>query len=179
MRHALITLALWTAACAEEPAALDGQAPPPGTPEFVVSGIEAGGSIRLSWGGLPPGAAVTFAGSSARPGPGPCLPVLGGACLEIRRPVVLGQATADAAGFATLTRPAPGNLPRGTYQFQAVAVAPTGQGLLSNVFERASGPVPCGFNLAFVCGYDGVSYDNECLAHSVGMSVEYFGECIP
>lgn len=38
-------------------------------------------------------------------------------------------------------------------------------------------PVNCDKSLNYVCGCNGVTYDNECDAFSVGVSVEYKGQC--
>lgn len=166
--------------CAEELNELsDGALPPPGnTPALVASELNPGAPARLSWGGLPPGARATFAASPRGLGAGPCPPVLGGACLEILNPIIVGNATANADGYAELRLNLPVNMRPGTYTFQGVATAP-GIALLSNTFERATGPTFCPFNFDPVCGYDGVDYSNECMALAMGVSIAAWGSCVP
>ena len=38
-------------------------------------------------------------------------------------------------------------------------------------------PTACQFSLIYVCGCDFNTYQNECIAHSNGVSVSYEGEC--
>jgi hypothetical protein len=163
--------------CAEEAASLPGQAPPPGsTPEFAVSQIMPGSPIRMTWGGLPVGTTVTFAASAVGAGAGPCPPVLGGACLGIRSPIVLGTAVVNGNGHATLVRTAPATLATGTYTFQAAA-AVAGAGYVSNVYTRATGMGICPLLFDPVCGWDLITYDNECSAHAQGMTIASWGFC--
>jgi len=63
--------------------------------------------VQLVAAGAPPGATVGFARSADGPGVGPCPPVLGGVCLGITQPVLLGSVAANASGVATLSVPTP------------------------------------------------------------------------
>ncbi|MBC8404842.1 MAG: hypothetical protein H8E15_06430 [Planctomycetes bacterium] len=72
-----------------------------------------------------PGEAVHFAFSlaGAKFESGPCLPALGGLCLDLMAPIrILGRATADANGKATLPIGIPLNAPLLEVSFQAAAV---------------------------------------------------------
>jgi|JI10StandDraft_1071094.scaffolds.fasta_scaffold310956_3 hypothetical protein len=177
MNRSLLPVLMSLLGCAEAELATLGQAPPPGsTPEFAVSQITPGDQLRMTWGGLPVGTRVTFAASAAGAGAGPCPPVLGGACLGIRSPIVLGTAVVNGNGHATLVRTAPATLATGTYAFQAAA-AVAGTGYVSNVYERATGPGICPLLFDPVCGWDLMTYDNECSAHAQGMTIASWGFC--
>lgn len=179
-RHAALMLPL-LAACAvdaESPAALATEAaPPPGTPAFVVGELFQGGDLIATWAELPPGSQVRVYASRNGVGTGPCPPVLQGACLEILPGLTLvGTATADARGVAQVVRAVP-NLPGGTIAFQAVAFEPTVGVMLSNTFERNTGPTLCPFSFIPVCGWDDFTYSNDCLAHAAGQPVQFFDFC--
>lgn len=60
-------------------------------------------------------------------GNGPCVPQLGGLCLDIRKPLkILGSAVADGSGYAVLTVRIPNNTPLVPVYSQAVARRGTG-----------------------------------------------------
>jgi hypothetical protein len=66
---------------------------------------------------------VHFAATVAGIGPGPCPAALGGHCLDLLSPQLLGSAVADATGVATFVVPLPAALTLGTtVHTQAVAV---------------------------------------------------------
>lgn len=174
----ILFLAFALCACDDPEASLlpDGQSPPIGnTPEFVVSTITPGSQLRMTWGGLPPGTNVTFGVSTRGTGNGPCPAALQGECLDILAPSIVGTATVGADGRASLVRNAPRGA-GGALTFQAGAVV-GGTGYVSNTFDRGVGPGMCPFIFDPVCGYDLVSYDNECMAHAAGMPVLQWGFC--
>jgi hypothetical protein len=108
------------------------QAPPP----LSLAASEAGGVLTLTASGAIPGTRVYFAGSLAGPGAGPCPPVLGGQCLGVASPVLIGQRPVGVSGVVTLSVP----LPAGVTAAWAQAAMAAGAGsLVSNVapFLRA------------------------------------------
>lgn len=86
-------------ACGSDPASV-GVSPPP--PPLVVSSLVAGGPVDVSVDtGLGAGVRVGLVGGAGAPAAGPCPPALGGLCLAIRRPRVIGTALTDPAGRAS------------------------------------------------------------------------------
>ena len=63
---------------------------------------------------------VTFAATVTGLGVGPCPQILGGLCVDIVSPVLLGSAKANGFGMATFDLPIPSNLGADTVWFQAV-----------------------------------------------------------
>lgn len=96
-------------------------------PVFYQGPLVSGEDALLTVTGVDAGASVSFAASTAGFGPGPCIPALGGLCLDIRNPVTdLGSATANGSGVASLQVPIPAGLPLGLWvHTQAVVTAPT------------------------------------------------------
>jgi hypothetical protein len=95
------------------------EAPPPAL-ALEVDPVLPGARGALSAAGLPPGATVGFVASPRGPGAGPCLPVLGGSCLGVRSPILLGTARAAVDGRARLELRWPDSLVEGSsISFQA------------------------------------------------------------
>jgi hypothetical protein len=109
-------------------------------PGALLTGTEIG--FRVT--GATPGARVFLAGASQQ-GPGPCPPVLGGTCLDLASPFLLGSAVADGTGLARIAATLPHELADGlTIYFQAVE-AGNASGVLSDVTShpaRVCGDVP-------------------------------------
>lgn len=78
-----------------------------------LSPLVAGRSFVAEVEGLAPGAPVWLARGTG-PGAGPCPPALGGACVGLRAPAVMGGAVADADGVVMIRARAPAELPPGT-----------------------------------------------------------------
>lgn len=88
---------------------------------LAATSLVAGGTVTFTATGAAPGETVKFAGSSV---PGVrCLPSLGGACLSIARPKLLGEAVADGAGVAVQVVSVPLTI-GAPLQAQAVVVRP-------------------------------------------------------
>jgi hypothetical protein len=112
--------------------------PPPGVLGLAASAILPGQSLTLTATGVPVGQRVTFLFGTA-PGPGPCPPPLGGACLGIDNFQVLGTAVADNDGITTFSMNVPASVPDGVRgYFQAGWIAPGGANL-TPVASRVSG----------------------------------------
>jgi uncharacterized repeat protein (TIGR03806 family) len=104
----------------------------PGQPTtWQVSGLQPGETVRIA--------------RAANVGDDACLAVAGGLCLDLQgTPSLLGVATANGAGVATLTRTVPATLPLGRgAAFQAVAVRGAGgsSSVKSNAVIRVARPV--------------------------------------
>jgi hypothetical protein len=99
----------------------------------VWGAIEPGSTVELNVTGASPQEMVYFvAGRNRQPGAA-CPPVLGGLCVDVGTPMVIGQARANAQGGASLSLTAPRS-PNGTQvYFQATATAP---GATSNVVAK-------------------------------------------
>lgn len=129
MRSCLV--ALFMAGCAPgEFADLPGeQLPPPLT--VAAWPLTPGSNVQLVAAGANPGELVRFAGSVSGLGLGPCPPLLNGECLGVRDPAfLLGAATANSEGRATLTLRVPSPAPAANVYLQA-AVLSSGPAVLS------------------------------------------------
>jgi hypothetical protein len=102
-----------------------GAPPPGGTPLLTQDPLILGRVTEFRVTSARPGELVWFYGSFQDIGLGPCLPELGGLCLDLLPPVHhVGTATADPAGVATLIRTVPPELPLVDVHTQA-AIEPT------------------------------------------------------
>jgi hypothetical protein len=95
------------------------QQPPP--LDLEVSTLVPGARVTFTVRGAPPGEAVLI-GRGTGLGPGPCPPSLGGDCLDILNPVLVGAATADAQGVAVLRLTLPVTVPAGAVLHTQAAV---------------------------------------------------------
>ena len=99
--------------------AVDEVSPPPLI--LSVSGFAPGGTLEVSVEGANPGDTVWFLRSSSV-GPGPCPAGLGGLCLDLKRPILMGRTTADPLGTAEVVVPLPATVVSGmTMHVQALA----------------------------------------------------------
>ena len=76
--------------------------PPPNTLNLASTSWVSGAEATLSVDNAEPGATVGFVVSVSGQGSGPCPAALGGLCLDLRSPVVVGFATADGTGLAEM-----------------------------------------------------------------------------
>lgn len=95
-------------------AGVDEQLPPPGAPLALAAGqFSAGSSVTITISNADPGENVYLIRSSAM-GAGPCPGALGGMCVDVVAPVIMGPFGANGAGVATLSPTLPAGLPVGT-----------------------------------------------------------------
>jgi hypothetical protein len=118
--------------------ALDEELPPPGQPLVLTVGqASAGAPLSITISNADPGESVRLVRSSAM-GVGPCPPALGGLCLDVAAPTVMGPYTASGAGVAALSPTLPAALPMAT-NICLQAVAARGPGGVNSV----KSPVVC------------------------------------
>ncbi|MCA9489691.1 MAG: hypothetical protein KC621_07195 [Myxococcales bacterium] len=91
-----------------------------GGPAFEVQPMQllAGSPTNLAAAGAQPGETVWFLGSLSS-GAGPCPALLGGQCLDLVQPQLLGSAVADASGGAVLNVGVPAGISGRTVYVQA------------------------------------------------------------
>lgn len=89
---------------------------------LVAPDLVRGQPATLTVSGAAPGESVSFLASGTGVGMGPCPPLLGGLCLDLLSPRLVGSDAADAGGVAELTLNVPGGLAINTAWFQAVIV---------------------------------------------------------
>ena len=179
-------LFLWAAACADveldpETEALDvaiveaeaafadlpeAAVPPP--PNF---GLAWGSDGFSTVGPLPPGTRVQWMRSRVGTGNGPCPPALNGTCVDIRRPSTVASAVVRADGYASRRI----TVPAGQAWLQAFALDPAGPATASGVTTPAPGF--CTMIFDPVCGSDGTTWSNACVAGAGGHLVAYDGPC--
>jgi hypothetical protein len=117
-----ITTCLVFTACAEAEV-LPSDAAPPWIGIFA-SDVTPGQRVTIESYGATPGARMVFAASSQMVQGATCPPALGGVCLDLVQPTILGSAVADAAGEAQVRTMVPAGVPVGSMVYvQAVEVA--------------------------------------------------------
>lgn len=84
--------------------------PPPITTLSVDGALVAGAPATLELTGAPAGTQVIFLASMTGVGGGPCHPAFPAVCTALQAPMVLGNATVDVTGVASLTLPVPAGL---------------------------------------------------------------------
>lgn len=136
---ALFAVSVLLTACAEDEGLPDEALPPPGA-DLYVDMLAQGGTTTLTIEDAPPNQPVVFGGSD-RAGAGPCLPAYGGLCLGIVRPLLIGRATTDAAGRASIQVNTSSNLQVSQFSFQAV-VGAGNAAVASQVLTRQVQPGP-------------------------------------
>lgn len=87
------------------------------------SSLERGETSRFTVRGGDPGETIALIYGTAGLGVGPCPPVLGGLCVDIRNPLPIRTAVVNNQGIATFVMPVPVNAPLGATLFSQVAVA--------------------------------------------------------
>ncbi len=87
--------------------------------DVTVGQIVRGGSVDFDVSGAAPGSRVYLLASTVE-GNGPCPPALGGLCLDLVAPTILGSDVASAGGVVRFTRAVPAGAPLGEWVFQVV-----------------------------------------------------------
>jgi len=87
--------------------------------ELDVEPVLSGGTLELTASDAPPGETVHFVVGLNGTAGGPCPAFLGGACLDVESPIILGSAAANLAGVATLSGVVPESLSAWELDFQA------------------------------------------------------------
>ncbi len=96
------------------------------------------GLVRAA--GVRAGERVSFTASLDGLGPGPCPPPLGGLCLDLINPLLLGSTLADADGVAEFSKMVPASLPPIPVHLQAVVARGAG-GMESIKSNTVSAPL--------------------------------------
>lgn len=114
-------------------------APPPGSPLTLSAGqASAGAPFTINIGNADPGEGVYLVRTTGGMGAGPCPPSLGGTCIDIVTPTVMGPYTASGGGTVSLSPTLPPAMPYGT-NLCIQAVARRGPGGVNTV----KSPVVC------------------------------------
>jgi len=92
--------------------------PPPGNLTLSADTLVAGDAATLTLGGGTSGDTAAFVLSTVGEGSGPCPPALGGLCLDVASPKVMGTTTVDVDGMASLTFTVPASKAGYTITFQ-------------------------------------------------------------
>jgi hypothetical protein len=128
-------LALALAGCATEAQLPVDASAPPVPMTLWVSSVSHGQAMQVVVRGADPNDRVWIGASLAGTGAGPCPASLGGQCLDIRGPTLIGAINTDASGNGQLRLTVPSTLPAGDVWFQA-AVGNGAASHVSNVVER-------------------------------------------
>lgn len=115
--------------------------PPPGVPLVLDAGdVMPGQMVTITASSADPGETVRFLRGASGIGAGPCPAALGGLCLDVRNPTLMGSATANAQGIAEFSFQVPAGAPNGAgIWFQACAAR--GQGGANSVESQVEGRV--------------------------------------
>lgn len=131
----ILALFLLAGCAADEPGdALPSEQLPPVSLDLTVDlpGLVPGFEAPVEVLGALPGSEVALVVGPSTTHQGMCPPVLGGACIGLSHPVVLGYATADAGGHASFDLAVPDTLALGGVRcFQAVDLRGTDEAVLS------------------------------------------------
>lgn len=189
MRHTAVAIALTLlSGCTTQTEPLDltydvhtsdNPLPIPPSIELVVGFLTPGFSTGATVTGVPEDASVYLVRSTRR-GEGPCPDILAGECMEIVAPLhPYGPLDVERDGWAYFPINVPSGVPTGTsVATQAVSISPTeGVALSASVVNTVEGGWGCASIWDPVCGYDGVTYGNDCDAAAAGMAIAYRGSC--
>jgi hypothetical protein len=139
--------------------------PPPGVPLTITATVASPGlPITINVGSADPFESIRLLRSTVGLGAGPCPPLLGGMCVDVQAPTLMGTFSADAVGSLTLNPVIPpGVLPGTLICLQAVAVR--GPGGINSVKSRALCRVAANGSVGQVAGANTAdTYDNPVFA---------------
>lgn len=128
---------------------------------FVGGSVTPGAPVTLSVTGAIPGGTVGFALGDGE-NPDPCPAVVGGACLDLASPMMIGTAVADAGGNATIVGVIPASLSAYEIAFQAAALG-CEEPALSGVLL-----VDVSMSEAEPCAFSPTRWSVDCQADNVG-----------
>lgn len=139
--------------------------PPPGVPLTITASVASPGApFTITVASADPFESIRLLRTTVGLGAGPCPPLLGGMCVDVQAPTLMGTFSADAAGSLTLNPILPLATPYGSLIcLQAVAVR--GPGGVDSVKSRALCRVAANGPVGLVAGANtGDTYDNPAIA---------------
>lgn len=157
---------------------LDVTKPPPAGPDLYLGWFYPGGVTGVTITGITEGDEVHLA-RAAEIGRGPCPLVLDGLCLDLDTPIQRFPATiAEPGGWAYVTVRVPSSVDIGrVFALQAAILTSTGAELTPAYTTSIEDAGACISLYEPVCGLNGITYSNSCIADMAGMVIDYEGPC--
>ena len=152
--------------------------PPPARPALYLGWFSPGGATGVTVTGISEGAEVHLV-RSAEIGSGPCPLILDGLCLDLERPLRRFLPTeSEPGGWAYIPVRVPASVAVGrTFALQAAILDDEGAELTPAYDATILEGGVCFGLYEPVCGLDGVTYSNSCVAEMAGMVIDYEGSC--